>query len=126
MFTINNEFEHYNEKGFYPELRPFGTGLKTGQPHYELDLYIKGLDRSVCLRRGAPSKGETRLLALHRLADLTDIVMQYESFVTSREFWEGYDYINDFPTDKVTKPDFKAGMELRSKLKKITEKHYKV
>lgn len=121
LLQSENGFQAFNDKGLYPELNPFGTGKETGQPHYEFSLYIKGVDRSIYLRRGAPSKGETRIIALQRIAELTEIVLTFGQDISERMFWEGFDYFEHHDNEKQNNPLFKAGKDLRKKVKEASE-----
>ncbi len=118
-----NEFQEYNDKGLFPELNPFGTGKENGYPYYEFVLYMKGVDRSICLRRGAPSTGEPRTLALQRLSETVDVVLTFESMLSNPDFWQGYDWL-DYQREKDNEA-FKAGRTLRKKLKEISDIWYK-
>jgi hypothetical protein len=94
MTTTANPFKKFDDLGIYPELKRFGTGVSINSL-YEYDLYIRGLDRSITLRRGAPTMGETREEATEKIIKRVEFVLEFAKqhnygLILNQDFWKGF------------------------------------
>lgn len=124
METIANPFKKFDELGIYPELKRFGLPQIGRKPLYAFDLYIDGVHKSIVLRAGAPSVGETREEATEKIIKRVEYIINFAKqhsygLLTNKDFWEGFEYFDHRTNDKKNTHEFICGLQLRKEYKEL-------